>query len=100
MYENDATTHIANEQRINIAWSTTVMISISVIIELVTYVVVGNAQLKQRLKTTTPYRVMNIRIVLPYIDFVALNVAIFKSVFAFPLDAPVDSFTADILPRV
>ena len=74
------------------------MISISVIIVLVTYVVVCSVQLKQRLNTATPYRVMNIRIVLPYIDFVALNVAIFKSAFAFPLDASSDSFTAAILP--
>ena len=65
---------------------------------LLTLKVLANVQLKQRLKTTTPYRVMNIRIVLPYIDFVALNVAIFKSVFAFPLDAPVDPFTAVMLP--
>ena len=40
-------------------------------------------QLRLRLKITTPYKVSNARIVLPYIALVALNVAFFKSDFAF-----------------
>jgi len=40
-------------------------------------------QLRLRLKIITPYNVSNARIVLPYIALVALNVAFFKSDFAF-----------------